>query len=588
MRRPVTILVALVAAFALVAFSRAVLLTSASWPASRAGLRTAEDGSYTASADHTLAVPAIDLGDGWQTTLQIQNTGIVPTSARIEFYDTADAECPAIRQPFAVRCAGPIPAGAVHTFDVGGDPELAEARSAIVHSARPGDAGCSAAPGEPLAVVVRRTWVSNGGESRIASSAYVGIAPAVAGFWDADQKAYITVIPWVEVSGTNRTTLYLQNIGLECTDEIEAEFIPGPGGCGVPRLKLLPTIPPGHALRVNLAETFEDNFSGSAWIRSPQPLAVVVDRQLSDGTLLSTHATGRGASHPTVDAPLVFHSSDGWNTALRDQNSSARVSAFLEMVYRTSDITPTLWTQGPIGPVCPGGSISVDTTSVSQLTSPFTATVALRSLSLDPDLPEVPRIASEVDLIQAGGGAAYRAPNRITGTLSAPDIALPWLTRAYRPLTTSLSLTYTSQIAVVNQSEAGEGFISLTFYDPDGSITTFQPETPLGPRAMRLIDLADIAALPAGWHGSAVLQFLSLDPGAGVAAAVLETVAEAPGDAMTSYAGIVTRVQAQPTPTPSPTATVTPTPTVTPQPSPTPATAQPTPLPNTYLPLLRQ
>lgn len=574
MRRPIALVAALAVTLALLGLSRHLLLVAAT-----------EDVVYTASADYSVAVPAIDLGDGWQTSLHIQNAGDVPTSARIEFFDTADAECPAIRQPFAVRCIGPIPAGAVYTSDVGSDPELAEARSAIVHSARPGDAGCSTMPGAPLAVVVRRTRVSDGEEPRIAGSAYVGIAPAVAGFWDADQKAYVTVIPWVEVSGTNRTTLHLQNIGLECTDEIEAEFIPGPGGCGVPRLKLLPTIPPGHTLRVNLTETFEDNFSGSAWIRSRQPLAITVDRWLDDGTMLSTHAPGRAITHQTVDAPLILQSSNNWNARLRNQNASTRLPALVEMTYRTSEITPALQSENF---VCLGGSVSIDTATVTELTSPFTGTIALRSRGMDPEQPEIPPLTADVDLLGAGGGAAYLAPNRITGTLRAPDIALPWLTRAYHPLTTSLSLTYTSQIAVVNQSEAGDGYISLSFYDPDGSLRTYQPDSPLGPRAMRLIDLADVADLPAGWYGSAVLQFLSLRPGASAAVAVLETAARAPGDAINGYAGIVTHVQAQPTPTPSPTATVTPTPTVTPQPSATPATVQPPPLPNTYLPLLRQ
>jgi hypothetical protein len=161
---------------------------------------------------------------------------------------------------------------------------------------------------------------------------------------------------------------------------------------------------------------------------------------------------------------------------------------------------------------------------------------------------------------------------------------LPWLTRAYPVTTATLSLTYTSRIAVVNQSEVGEGFISLTFYDSDGSITTYQPEPALGPGTMRFLNLADTPDLPAGWHGSAILQFLSLQPGASVAVAVLETAPGAAGDGVTGYAGIVTHVQTQPTPTPAPTATATPQPT----PLPTPTATRPAPLSHTYLPLLRR
>ncbi|MFQ5343410.1 MAG: hypothetical protein ACE5F6_17860 [Anaerolineae bacterium] len=604
MRRPVAVITAVAVTLTLLGLSRHLLLATET-----------EQATFTASADYTLAVPAISLGDGWQTTLQIQNTGALPTSARIEFFGAAHAECPATREPLAVQCVGPIPAGAVQIFDVGSDPTLAEARSAIVHSTQPGDAGCSAASGEPLAVLVQRTRANNGKqfvgtshaggggretlpnrggggretlpnrgseEPAIASSAYVGVAPAVAGFWDRDLRAYVTVIPWVETSDTRRTILHVQNIGLKCSGEVELEFISG-SSC-LPRQETLPAIPPGHSIRVDVADEVAGGTSGSAWIRSSQPVAVVVDRWPDNGTMLSTHATSRAAAHQTVDVPLVRQDSNRWNTATRSQNASTRFTALVGMTYRTTEITPTLESQSV---VCPGGSVSIDTATVEGLTLPFTGTVALRSLALGPEQPEIPSLTADVDLLSTGGGAAYHAPNRITGTLTAPDIALPWLTRAYHPLTASPGLTYTSQIAVVNQGEAGEGFISLTFYDPDGSITTFQPETPLGPRAMRLIDLADVAALPAGWHGSAVLQFLSLDPGAGVAAAVLETAPGASGDAVTGYAGIVTAVQAQPTPFPSPTATVTPTPTVTPQPTATPATTQPA-LSNTYLPLLHR
>ena len=375
----------------------------------------------------------------------------------------------------------------------------------------------------------------------------------------------------------------MQNIGPECSGEVELEFISG-SSC-LPRQETLPAIPPGRSTRVDVADEVAGRISGSAWIRSSQPVAVVVDRWLGNGAMFSTHATGRAVAHQTVDVPLVWQDSDRWNTVTRSQNASPRFTALVGMTYRTAEITPTLESQSV---VCPGGSTSIDTAAVEGLTLPFTGTIALRSLALGPEQPEIPPLTADVDLLIAGGGAAYHAPNRITFTLAAPDVALPWLTRAYHPLTSSLNLTYTSQIAVMNQSEAGEGFISLTFYDPDGSITTFQPETPLGPRAMRLVDLADVAALPAGWHGSAVLQFLSLDPGAGVAAAVLETAPGASGDAVTGYAGIVAAVQAQPTPFPSATATVTPTATATPRPTTTPVATQPTALPSTYLPLLHR
>lgn len=572
MRRLTTVVIAFAVTFALLILSRHLLLVTAT-----------EDATYTASADYAVAVPAINLGDGWQTTLQIQNTGDTPTSARIEFFDTTDAECPAAREPMAVHCVGPIPAGAGRPFAISDDPTMAEARSAIVYSAQPGEVGCGATTGEPLTVLVRRTRVDNGGDLKVASSTYVGIAPAVAGFWDTDQEAYVTVIPWVETSDTKRTILHLQNIGLECADEVDLEFISGPGGC-VPTPSLLPAIPPGHALRVDLAEAFEDRFSGSAWVRSPQPLAVVVDRWLDDGIMLSTHATGRGAAHPSIEAPLILQSDSGWNARLGNQNASARFSALVETVYRNSEVTPTLKSQGPI---CPGGSISIDVSTVTELPPPFTGTVALRSLALDPELPEIPPLAADIDLLRAGAGAAYHASNRITDTLSVPDIALPWLTRAYHPPTATLSLTYTSRIAVVNQSEA-DGFVSLTFYHPDGSITTYQPETALGPRAMRMINLTDVSVLPAGWHGSAILQFLSTQPGASVAVAALETASGGSGDMVTGYAGIVATVQAQPTPTPLPTATAMPTATATPESTATPTVPPPTSLPDTYLPLLRR
>ena len=62
MRRPIAVFTALALAFALLGFSRSILLTAASQPIRKTALRIGDqDTPYTANADYAVAVPAITL-----------------------------------------------------------------------------------------------------------------------------------------------------------------------------------------------------------------------------------------------------------------------------------------------------------------------------------------------------------------------------------------------------------------------------------------------------------------------------------------------------------------------------------------------
>lgn len=542
-----------------------------------------EPAAYTASADYVLALPALDLQRG-ETTIAIQNAGDSPTGAQIEFYGSS-AGCTAI-DPVAVRCVDAIAPGAAHAMDLDGDAAIAQAGSAIVRSIRSGSA-CSGGTqrGEPLAVVVQRAVQRENAGGAVGRASYVGIAPAVSGFWDPAADAYVTVIPWLEVTGTLDTRIHIQNTGPACTDAVELELIPGPVGCGpsMPTNHELPAIAPAQAVTVELGTLHPSGFQGSALLRSSQPLAVVADRWASRDALLSTHATGRSAAHTAQDAPLVALGQDVWETVIRAHNASSRFTAWVEVaLWWTDEMTPTIASQGL---VCPGGTFVAG--GLDDVAEPFTGTVAVRSVPLGAGLPELPWLAVEVDLL-ATGGAAYHAPNLITDTTDAPTLALPRLTRDYRSAAT-LNITHTSRIAVVNQSDTASGAVNLTLYGADGEVSTYQPDELVGPRRSLTIDLADVPSLGSNWHGSGVLEFLSLPPGGPMAATVLETVAGAAGDTLIAYTAPVARLQAQPTPAPSATATQSPVPpaaTATPQATSTAST--PTTPTDLHLPLLRR
>jgi hypothetical protein len=543
-----------------------------------------QPGTYTASADYTVALPALHSRSG-ETKISIQNTGNQTTGARIEFYDGTADDC-STSEPIAVRCVDAIAPGTAYTLDLYSDPSLTQAQSAIVRSIGP-DSGCSrhAQPGQPLAVAVERAQQRGNTGGLVGRASYVGIAPAVAGFWDAESDAYVTVIPWLEITGTHDTELHLQNIGTTCAAAVELELISGPAGCGpsMPTNHGVSPIAPGQALTIELGALYPSGAEGSAWLRSSQPLAVVVDRWTADGALLSTHVTGQRVAHTMQSAPLVAVGQEGWETAIRVHNASSHFTALAEVGYGADAITPTIISQELI---CPGGTVSMG--PWADVGTPFTGTITLRSAPLGAELPELPPLASEVELL-AAGGAAYHAPNVITDTApGGPAVALPWLTRGYRPVPT-LNVTRTSHIAVANQSNVAQGVINLTLYGAEGAVATYQPEAPLGPGRSVTIDLADVPGLSTGWHGSGILQLLSLPPGAPVAATVLEVAEGATGDTLTAYTGPVAQLQAQPTPPPTATATHSPSP-----PPPT-ATLQPTSTPGTpaapaeiYLSLVRR
>jgi|GEM_PF-1244341 len=522
-------------------------------------------------------LPILRTDEGWETLIQVQNVGFLPTGAIMFLWGDYSELCPPNDPgPIARLCSDPIPPGSAWT--VRGD-VLAGATAAIVYpvsmdqmstrceTARNAIGNSSAwltwvqeweveARGGVLAVTVHR--VGPDLNSITVSSTYTGISE------DLEASPPFTYIAPLNKRGHYGfdTELIIQNSGQMCAS-VWVRY-QGQGVCQPERDQHIEQVAPGEASHTVVPEDLGDGWLGSASISAVVPLGIVVD-EWGQGALFTYEVPVlEEASESLVSyAPLVYLG-QGWGAVIQVQNlSQTRQPTFVtvnfldengESVFFLSD-----W-------ICAGGS---------QAFSPVfddvpgrligAAVIESQSRIEPPGQDEIPgspiyAVARLLNPVMRHGASYSAIPqNQVEGTEA---VALPLLVKN--------GAGQSSEIAIRNNSSQNTLHVELDIYDGDGLLTTI-PRT-IEPSHVNYVRLNDLGSVPDGFVGSGVMRVTGVegDGPAMPAAVVVGGRDGVPGDLVESYEGIPLRdgypygPMRTPTPTPTATSTVTSTPTGTP------------------------
>lgn len=353
-------------------------------------------------------LPALDLGLGiCHTAVAVQNAGAEPVKALVVTWREPARDAAECRGPMQVECSALLaPGGSWHLVNAR---SLFGPRSGAVFSLSgmtfealgvPGRSGVAAdalcqrlrgdltgdcegyrrfklaydggavydgvpldrATGGPLAVHTQRDCPSDlvpGGRS---AADYEGVGAGNLGESDAAAGGYAYFAPlmYLDKAGFN-TRLYIQNAGV-APATVEPWFQPQ-NSCslGWPCEHL--TVQPGEAVVLDGSDCAGPDWQGSAWLRSTQPLAVVVEIN-GRGSALNYTAVARpaaggasgaaaGTAGTVAYGPVTYHPEHGWDLGVQVQNLSLTGGAMVEVQILDEAGVP-LWAYE--APACPGGT----------------------------------------------------------------------------------------------------------------------------------------------------------------------------------------------------------------------------------------
>jgi uncharacterized repeat protein (TIGR01451 family) len=335
-----------------------------------------------AGVDFRIQLPVIGPA-GCETWLQVQNVGDQDAKAIIVYWGEPGACPPQAAGPLKAECSGLLKPGSSWSFALGQQIPLG-ARSAVVYGVNnttlvPGSGGglvpfgealcqsvffnavgdyfrwisfdtafrlrlpwngfdMAANPGEPLAVVVNRKCPDPVDPNISNNAAYTGVSSDQEGARDPFSGSYTFYAPLIfaQRAGLN-SLLYIQNSGIECTS-LEIWF-KAQDNCLRPILGDVLNLAPGETIKFDPNTVVGPDWIGSAWIRSTQPLGVVID------TMGANHFTAYNGvpgdvsellfsyGDQVVFAPLIYNQMQGWDTAIQVQNHSATTAAKVKVYF---------------------------------------------------------------------------------------------------------------------------------------------------------------------------------------------------------------------------------------------------------------
>ena len=386
-------------------------------------------------------IPAIQVGDGWETWIQAQNVGVRDTKFALLLFGYSGPYCgPQCRLPAKIEFSGRVPVGGAWTFKLDSTYTVTCAGAAfrptsgILISLSMAQAlvmealSCTGAVGvvyglwfnwwtgltpvplgEPVAVSVNRIQTGSGGTPRAA--AYTGIAdPGMETGPDPRTGAYMYYAPQLfdtfSPAGWS-SRIWIQNSGIECTS-LEIWFMKQQD-CLKARIQEVLSLCPGETIVITPELA---GFLGSAWIRASQPLGVVVDEYNANGSILMsyrgmpaeyyafTHVHTMG--HLFNFAPLIYREYNGWNAGIVVQNLSSVYNALVKVYFidNSGDIIDTI-----VDWICPRGSQTFYLQANNTLPGMYVGQARVESQNWwgpgDPPV-EAPNVMSVVNLVKIG------------------------------------------------------------------------------------------------------------------------------------------------------------------------------------------
>ncbi|MFQ5811852.1 MAG: hypothetical protein ACE5I2_01455 [Anaerolineae bacterium] len=525
-------------------------------------------------------LPAIDNENGWETWAQMQNVGTADTGVVVFFWGDYSEKCPANDPgPIDTACM-PILGNAVWTLKA---TIPSQAKSAIAYSVATtvfreacedadeavGDTSAWQAwediyggTGEPLAVVVQRTGQNDFGT--VISSAYPGLTESMHG--EGSPYQYFT--PYAMRRYHNLyTQLVIQNSGDKCT-AVSIDY-KEQGSCVFERVQYIEQLAPGESVRRRVPDEIKCEWLGSAYVQASQPLSIIVDQTSfskycpdSDdrGTLLTYWAQPyRPASDTLAYADLLFRAWSGWQAGIQVQNlTQESLPTFVTVDFMDNSGGELLF----LGDwICPNGATTFFLPAITDLSFDYVGAADIQShtqvdypsgretdgqpISAVVDVKKVLVYSDTFDKwVTASPGEAqggsYNA-NPLSAKRGWGYIALPSISK---------SDEVTSTIAIRNNSNCNRIQLQANIHDSTGAKHTMISNLWLGPKQLRLIDLANIGTVVPGFIGAGVVEVTSaeqlcdtdgdghIDPEPVMPSVIVLNKGHPSGDITTTYEGI--------------------------------------------------
>jgi hypothetical protein len=373
-----------------------------------------------------------------------------------------------------------------------------------------------------LAATVNRSCPDLADPNITNHAAYIGISSDMEGARDPFASGYGYYAPLVYAgrAGLN-SSLYIQNSGIECSS-LELWFR-AQDNCLRAVLGDVLTVAPGETVLFDPNTVIGPDWLGSAWIRSSQPLGVIVETM---GDSHFTAYTGVTADISALEfslgnqinyAPLIYSEYQGWDTAMQVQNLSGVTAAKVKVYFldRSGDIITTL-----VDWICPRGSQTFFLPVIANIPGGWVGSARVESQEWwAPGQPLVdpPRVQSVVQLERWADPArtarreavAYNAQTECLlydwqigsgkgGVTSGSAVfAVPMVSKGNRGVTTELAIT---------NLVPKPGFTDFVIYlfDQNG-LVDFVCEK-LNEKQVEYIDFSTWGAIQQNFLGSAVVS----------------------------------------------------------------------------------
>jgi len=530
-------------------------------------------------ADTRLQLPVLDTGE-CDTWIQIQNVGTEPTTGMLVIWGDPGACPPQAAGPLKTECTGLLRPGSAWTFT--GDLLPAGSRSAIVYTLNAQDivsgpdgnekpfdqlaceslfnlivgnharwfdfdraysnGGVFRGPlgnfgqqveldfgahiGQPLAVSVNRTCADPTDPNRAVSAAYTGIGTDAHGVENTIDGGYTYHAPLIYAGLAElNSTMYIHNSGIRCTS-LEIWFA-SIDNCLRPILGDVLSLAPGETVSFDPNTVVGPGWLGSAWIRSSQPLGLVID------TLGPNHFTSYRGVPGDLDlpaqgefftlgsqinyAPLTYSEYQGWDSAIAVQNLSGIYAAKVKVYFldRSGDIITTL-----IDWICPHGTQIFFLPVIEGIPGNWVGSARVESqewTSGGTPLVDPPRIQSVVMLEKWSDPARTERREAVAYNALTEQLAYDWQIGTRKgglsdgsaviaiPILAKGNRGITSELAITNLvPKPGFTDFAIYIYDQNGLVDYYCQK--LNEKQVEYIDFNAQGAIRQGFLGSAVIS----------------------------------------------------------------------------------
>jgi len=368
------------------------------------------------------------------------------------------------------------------------------------------------------------------------SSKYNGIAAAHLGSWDPvfGGFGYYAPLLYADKAGFN-SVMYIQNGGLECSS-VEIWF-KAQDDCLRARICEIFTLAPGESYQFDATDCVGPDWQGSAWLRSTQPMGIVVD--IIGRDVLMTYI-GEPAAYayvfepedpegfPEIEefsqgntvlfGPLMYSEYQGWDSGVQVMNLSPVTAAKVKVYFldRSGDIITTL-----VDWICPRGSQTFFLPVVHNLPGNWVGSLRVESQDWwTPGSPQVsaPELVGVATLIKYNDAARSAALEAIAYNLLPEHKIYMWQIRggegtiggvgliAIPSLLKDLDATgVTSELAIANVvPKPGLTDFVIYIYDQNGLLDFICEK--LNEKQVEYIDLQTWGYVHPGFKGSAIIS----------------------------------------------------------------------------------